>query len=149
MDAASVNSLDLTVSEGAIISEGRTLVQRLRPDWNPDDIKETVFTDGISNKLVGFRLKSDTAKNDLILVRVYGAKTELFIDRDAEMRIIVMLNEAGLCKPLYAKFNNGLAYGFVPGECLNKDTVRDDHIASLIAKEMTRFSESTLQCSSG
>ena len=88
-----------------------------------------VFTDGISNKLVGCYLHDDTARKDMVLVRVYGQKTELIIDRKAELVTMVMLHAAGCSKPLYAKFKNGIAYGFVPGECLDEVTVRDDHIA--------------------
>ena len=88
-----------------------------------------VFTDGISNKLVGCSLHGDKAKQDMVLVRVYGQNTELIIDRAAELVNMVVLHAAGCSKPLYAKFKNGIAYGFVPGECLDEMTVRDNHVA--------------------
>ena len=35
----------------------------------------------------------------------------------------------GCAKPAYARFQNGIVYGFVSGECLDKETVKDPHIA--------------------
>ena len=46
-----------------------------------------VYTDGITNKLVGV-WHSDVSRDEQLLVRVYGKKTDLFIDRDAERRNI-------------------------------------------------------------
>jgi len=48
-----------------------------------------MFTDGITNKLVACSYKNgDVLKDgdDVVLVRVYGAKTDLLIDRQAETR---------------------------------------------------------------
>lgn len=43
-----------------------------------------LFTDGTTNKLVGCYLE-DTPE-DMVLVRVYGNKTELIVDRDNELK---------------------------------------------------------------
>jgi ethanolamine kinase len=88
-----------------------------------------VFTDGISNKLVGCCLKSDREKSDMVLIRVYGMKGDLIVDREAELKTMVLLHAVGCSEPLYATFQNGLSYGFVQGECLDEKTVRDEHIA--------------------
>lgn len=42
------------------------------------------FTDGTTNKLVGCYL--DNSPEDVVLVRVYGNKTELIVDRDSELK---------------------------------------------------------------
>lgn len=42
------------------------------------------FTDGTTNKLVGCYL--ETSPEDVVLVRVYGNKTELIVDRDNELK---------------------------------------------------------------
>lgn len=64
-----------------------------------------------------------------LLVRVYGEKTELFIDRELEVRHMQMMCEAGLCAPLHCAFKNGLCYGFSPGEVLDTKMVRDPDIS--------------------
>jgi len=43
-----------------------------------------LFTDGTTNKLVGCYVE-DTPE-DVVLVRVYGHKTELIVDRDNELK---------------------------------------------------------------
>jgi ethanolamine kinase len=48
-----------------------------------------VFTDGITNKLLGCFYEE--SPEDVVLVRVYGHKTDLLIDRNAETRNIQVL----------------------------------------------------------
>lgn len=43
-----------------------------------------LFTDGTTNKLVG--CYTDESPDDVVLVRVYGNKTELIVDRDNELK---------------------------------------------------------------
>lgn len=43
-----------------------------------------LFTDGTTNKLVGCYTEDDP--KDVVLVRVYGNKTELIVDRDNELK---------------------------------------------------------------
>ena len=38
------------------------------------------------------------------------------------------MNAAGRCPPLYAVYNNGIAYGYVNGDTLDEKTVRDKTI---------------------
>lgn len=45
-----------------------------------------VFTDGITNKLIG--CFNSECSSDVILVRVYGPNTDLLIDRRAETETI-------------------------------------------------------------
>jgi hypothetical protein len=48
-----------------------------------------VFTDGITNKLLG--CFHEESPEDVVLVRVYGHKTDLLIDRNSETRNIQVL----------------------------------------------------------
>ncbi len=43
-----------------------------------------LFTDGTTNKLVGCYVED--SPDDVVLVRVYGNKTELIVDRDNELK---------------------------------------------------------------
>ena len=56
----------------------------------------------------------------MVLVRIYGNSTEKFIDREAEIANMELLHANGLAPPIYAKFGNGIAYGFIPGRIVNK-----------------------------
>lgn len=45
------------------------------------------------------------------------------------------MNKVGCSKPLYATFDNGIAYGFIEGVTLNEETVRDPEIYRYICQE--------------
>lgn len=115
-----------------------------------------MFTDGITNKLVGcFHsdarssstdaqqitdiTKLSSSHDDVVLVRVYGNKTDLLIDRKAETRNIQMLHSHGFAPCLYAVFRNGLAYEYAPGVTLTSETVAEPQIWSLIARHMAEM----------
>lgn len=85
-----------------------------------------LFTDGITNKLVA--CYTDEGMADAVLVRVYGRKTELFVDRETELRSFQVLRAHGCAPDLYCAFQNGLCYQFLPGIALGPDHVRDPHI---------------------
>lgn len=85
-----------------------------------------LFTDGITNKLVACYTDEDMV--DAVLVRIYGRKTELFVDRETELRNFQVLRAHGCAPDLYCAFQNGLCYQFLPGIALGPDHVRDPHI---------------------
>ena len=89
------------------------IVGLIKPDWKKEEFQYKIFTDGISNKLIGTYIGKN--KTDMVLVRVYGEKTETIIDRNAEIRNMIVLNQVGCGCELYAQFQNGLAYEFLPG----------------------------------
>lgn len=99
-----------------------------------------LFTDGITNKLIGcFHTESDTAAEETLLVRIYGNKTDLLIDRNAEKKNIAYLHHHGLAPKLYATFQNGLVYEFVAGVTLNTTSVCEPKIWRLVAQNMARM----------
>lgn len=79
------------------------------------------------------------SQTEVLLVRIYGNKTDLLIDRGAERLNIVFLHEHGLAPQLYATFRNGLVYEFVPGVTLNTESVYEPQIWPLVAKNMARM----------
>lgn len=118
------------------------VLQHVKADWDPAEIKFKLFTDGHTNRLVGCYLES--ASNDLVLIRVYGKSTELFIDRNLEVANMMFMQRAGLGSPVYCGFTNGLCYGYSPGEVLDEKSVRDPIISKLIAAEMAKMHSVTL-----
>lgn len=54
--------------------------------------------------------------SDAVLMRAYGNRTDLIIDRDREATSHRLLADRGMAPPLFARFQNGLLYGFVPGK---------------------------------
>ncbi|KAM3968238.1 ethanolamine kinase 1 [Aphomia sociella] len=112
----------------------------IRPNWAPEKITFKTFTDGITNKLVACQLDTNSKDDhEVVLVRIYGNKTDLLIDRNAEIRNIKTLNVLGLAPKVYGVFENGLAYQYYPGVTLNVDTVLDIKIWPLIARHMGKM----------
>ncbi|KAI0236355.1 Ethanolamine kinase 1, partial [Lamellibrachia satsuma] len=135
---------DLRIEAGDAESGSLKLVQLIKPKWSAEDIKLKRFTGGITNTLLGCWHKDDLDQEEMVLIRIYGANTDLIIDRAAEIRNIQLLHAVGCARPLYARFANGIAYGFFPGKCVDEITVRDPVISrsvmprKLIAQEMVK-----------
>lgn len=136
-DKSQVLNINLTISEDKLIEGSVSVLKLVRPDWDRDNIKFKIFTDGITNKLVG--CFHDKNPDDVILVRVYGHKTDMLIDRLAETRNIQLLHAAGYAPRIYATFQNGLAYEYVPGVILTVETCRSPEIYPLVATMMANI----------
>jgi len=50
-----------------------------------------------------------------------------------------LLSSKGLSPPLYARFNNGFIYGFLHGQVLNHQDLRNKKISQLIAKKLSEW----------
>lgn len=53
--------------------------------------------------------------------------------------VLQLLQKAGYAPELYATFNNGLAYKFIPGEILTVDTVRSLSVYPLVARMVAKL----------
>ncbi|XP_060632551.2 ethanolamine kinase 1 [Anolis sagrei] len=113
------------------------LLRRLRPDWKPEEVTLKVFTDGITNKLIGCYKGEEM--DDVVLVRIYGNKTELLVDRDEELKSFRVLQAHGCAPKLYCTFNNGLCYEFMQGEALDPEHVCNPEIFRLIARQLAKI----------
>ncbi|KAH8316836.1 hypothetical protein KR074_011119 [Drosophila pseudoananassae] len=77
--------------------------------------------------------------DNVVLVRIYGNKTDLLIDRKAETQNFLLLHTYGLAPSLYATFKNGLVYEYVPGTTLNTESVLGPEIWPLVARRMAEM----------
>ncbi|XP_033106154.1 ethanolamine kinase 1-like [Anneissia japonica] len=132
-----VPKIDFAVREAFQKEDCLTLMSILRPNWPQNNIQFKIFTSGITNKLIGCYLPED--KKTMVLVRIYGHKSEVVIDREREIKTFQILFAANCGPELYAILKNGLCYGYIPGVTLSVKTVRDEHISKLIAREMVRM----------
>ena len=104
------------------------LLPFIRPEWSGIELDNKVFDTGVTNILVAIFNKEKglrESREDVVLVRVNGAKTENIVDRDDEVVFYQTLNRAGFCPPLYARLKNGLCYGFFPGRQLSLAEARE------------------------
>lgn len=84
------------------------------------------FTDGITNKLVACYMEEDM--QDCVLVRVYGERTELLVDRENEVRNFQLLRAHGCAPQLYCTFQNGLCYEYMRGVALGPEHIREPRL---------------------
>ncbi|KAH0516388.1 Ethanolamine kinase 1 [Microtus ochrogaster] len=135
-----VPKLDVTVQdqeEQRCRDGALSLLRHLRPHWDPREVTLQLFTDGITNKLIACYV-GDTME-DVVLVRIYGNKTELLVDRDEEVKSFRVLQAHGCAPQLYCTFNNGLCYEFIQGEALDPQHVCNPAIFRLIARQLAKI----------
>jgi len=59
--------------------------------------------------------------DDIIVVRIYGKRSDLWIDREGEVKAMVILHGNSCAAPVFCQFENGIVYGFVQGVSINLD----------------------------
>lgn len=85
--------------------------------WNDKSIiKLSPISGGITNSLL---MSHNKLTNERVLIRLYGKSTDSIIDRKRELVAHEMLFDLNLASKLYAKFNNGIIYGFIQGSPLS------------------------------
>ena len=138
---APYHDITISLSSTDILKEVISFVTTLKPSWEDKSLKTTLFTDGISNKLIGC-FHGDRISNETgVLVRVNGLGTEKIIDRENEIKTFNLLSGVKCMNSasLIAVFANGLCYQYLDGVTLDENTVRDPYIAKLIAMQMARM----------
>lgn len=136
-EAPTVLKIDVTVDENDYRLGALKLLKELRPMWKPSEIKVKFFTDGITNKLLGCYVGA--VMQDVVLVRIYGNKTELLIDRENEVKSFRVLHTHRCAPRLYCTFNNGLCYEFLQGTALEPKHIRSLPVFRLIARQLAKY----------
>nr|XP_034369171.1 ethanolamine kinase 2 isoform X2 [Arvicanthis niloticus] len=128
---AAVPCFGVAVDQDDILPGALRLIRELRPHWKPEQVRTKRFKDGITNKLVACYVEEDM--RDCVLVRVYGERTELLVDRENEVRNFQLLRAHGCAPKLYCTFQNGLCYEYVQGVALGPEHIREPQLFSLSA----------------
>lgn len=66
---------------------------------------------------------------DAAVIRIFGQKSDLIVDRNMEILLIELMAVLGLGPKLECIFKNGLVTSFLCGVCLDEVSVRDPHIS--------------------
>ena len=144
-----VRHFDVTITNKNLDSSVKTLIGHIKKSWDVEKLQKKVFDNGITNKLIGYyvshggtRMTSqfgEYGRSEMVLFRIYGNKTELFIDRAKELRNFQLLASNDLAAPLYCTFENGYCYGFIEGKVLEPPDMSDAVTSKLCAKIMARM----------
>lgn len=107
-----------------------------RPNWSRDRLKERLF-EGLTNKLIAIYQEED--EETFVLLRSNGNNTDVFIDREKELTIMLWLHEQGLSPPVYCQLLNGLCYGFAPGRQIELKEMHDPVMGKRVAVALARL----------
>ncbi|CAF3281491.1 unnamed protein product [Rotaria socialis] len=132
---------NITLSLSNISDDIFKLISKIRPDWNSSNTRLITFTEGITNAILGL-FDSRTSDNESkgVIIKIFGSKTELFIDRSEEIDAMIKLSECGvLSQHILIKFNNGIVYDFTNGKPCSRDDVRKENISKLIAIKLAQM----------
>ncbi|KAI8380906.1 kinase-like domain-containing protein [Radiomyces spectabilis] len=128
--------VDLEVAHTDLFEGAFKVVTAVFPSWQREHIKFVQCKDGITNQLVrATHLPSDFT----VLVRAYGKGSDRIIDRRQEMINMITLSSENLCPPLYARFKNGLVYGFIKGRVSSVEDLGQPEQAHWIAKRLGKW----------
>lgn len=110
--------------------------------WSPSatsSIEITTISGGITNSL--FKV-SNVAAGQTCLIRAFGAKTEVLIDREKDNKLFAILSDSGFGPLLHGTFSNGRVEGYMNARPLLPSEMCLRHpldIVSLIARETARM----------
>lgn len=133
----SIPKLNIRITNDQFSEGALQIVHTIRPEWRQQELHYKLFTNGITNRLIGVYKSKD--KSDMILIRVYGDNTDLFIDRQKEYRNMLAMYNAGLSAPVYCLFLNGIGYGFSTGSALDYNDAVDPIVSKLVAENLAKM----------
>ncbi|KAJ2549833.1 hypothetical protein EV175_004297 [Coemansia sp. RSA 1933] len=130
-----------TVRDSALFEDANTLLLQVFPAWKDNDVALKECREGITNKLV---MCTNKTNDTTVLIRAYGKNTDFIIDRNSELLNMIRLSRLGVCPPVYARFENGLMYGFIPGTVAKPEEMGNELWAPLISRKLAEWSQISL-----
>lgn len=136
----------LVNSHHATLDFVEKLLPIVRPQWKKEDVIPKVVNNGLgtTNDIIGFCLDNNSITKDIVLLRINGKGTEQFINREREVYIRCLLSQAQLAPPVHCEFMNGLCYGYVPGQTLKPEELKNVGTLCKIAKSVALVHSYTL-----
>ncbi|KER27790.1 hypothetical protein T265_05217 [Opisthorchis viverrini] len=116
------NYVDVTFRGPTDRLAAQALLRHIFPKTDCCVVDMKVLDDGLSNQLVLLtcdkQLSGHSCARKSLLVRIYGLVTNSLIDRTMELLCMTAFHAHGGMPKVYAVFNNGIAYSFIPGRTL-------------------------------
>lgn len=99
-----------------------------------EDIAVTVVSGGITNQLYRLQYRSES-----LLFRVYGAKTEMIIDRDMENKVCLLLTQRNFGAAVRGRVVNGRIEEFLAGSALRTPQLLEERLMVRIARRVAEL----------
>ncbi len=80
-----IPNVSMTVNLQNTIQGSAKVIKELFPLWKHNELNLSICTTGLTNKLVKVTHKS----GHVVLVRVYGRGTDVLIDREQELKVML------------------------------------------------------------
>ncbi|MFH1810232.1 MAG: choline/ethanolamine kinase family protein [Pseudomonadota bacterium] len=121
-------------------SFSREDVLALMPEWADQVLDIQPLTGGITNTLYRVR----TGRGDDVVVRLHGARTEIFIDRDLEVENLRRLENTGVTPRLvrYLPAQRATLVAFIPGRVLKNPDFLDEKLWPVLVEPIHRVHRS-------
>ncbi|CAF3294329.1 unnamed protein product [Rotaria sp. Silwood2] len=88
---------NVTLSAATISTEIFEVIAPIRPDWSSSNTRLVTFPEGRTNTMMGlFDNRTPNDESQALVIKIFGAQTELFIDRQIEIEAMVTLAEHGV-----------------------------------------------------
>uniref|UniRef100_A0A0X3PSE8 ethanolamine kinase n=2 Tax=Schistocephalus solidus TaxID=70667 RepID=A0A0X3PSE8_SCHSO len=134
-----VKELSLSITGPADIPNIHLLISEIRPIWDLSSVQIKVFNEGTSNTLFAVYTGLDLSPENCLLVRIFGAQTELYIDRKHEAVYLWILHKLGFASEVFAKFTNGICYEYIPGFVPSYEFALEPNNYKMIAEKMAHL----------
>jgi len=109
----------------------------------PESLKVSKISGGITNILVKIEPLEGGALP--VTMRLFGDNTEVLIDREREIKVLVQLNEGGFGAKVLALFTNGRIEAFLNGKALKDEELAVPAMVERIAPLLRRFHGAAVQ----
>ena len=91
---------------------------------------------GMTNRII---CVSGPEDKDKLALRLYGRGSELYVDREMEALVMLLMAKEGLSAPLSCQFENGLIYSWLPGRNLSVEEMGKRDVMEMVTKAMARL----------
>jgi len=124
-------------------SQIRRIAKDAVREWNEIDVKDIHVKEvsgGMTNVLYRASVpKTDTTKVNYVLIRIYGNKTDLIIDRKRELENVKRLYVAGYGPKIFGTFENGYVYEYYQGRSVSGEELKTCNWNAKLAAELARW----------
>ncbi|MCE3050050.1 hypothetical protein HAX54_046368 [Datura stramonium] len=122
------------------------VLKSLALEWGDDaehidsNLEIIRLTNSFTNQIYRMKWPAKTQNNSRsVLVRKYGERKDLFLDREEEIKTFEWMSNHGYGPRLYGYFPNGRVEEFIHGRALSPNDLRNPEISALVAAKIKEF----------
>ena len=142
--AGPIQFLDITVDDGQPEEGLSRILKAVKPHWDPGEVCRSPLVGGCINAMYCCHTAQDRDRDDAVLVRINRGFLAESMDRNKEFLSMQVAQAAGCHAPLYAVFNNGLVYKYVPGRLPSLHDLQNPKVIRELARALFRLHQTDI-----